>query len=256
MPRKTAELLRHWVSDGFSNQAIAGYGTSVEFLERAVTSGQIPWGASYTDQNLLAYQKDILTSGGYLYFAYPFAENLEHYKPSLVRRLREISDLSHDSMRRRLKTHAGWQAIEHHFESLIGTKLLDETQIVALTYLLFPTSVTQYKDDAFLDFTFHWFQDAADWQHPPLFGFENSSMSILELKGILTQSIARRGTIIYYNEKLLRNQIREGFESEDEILIHSRKPLTLEVISGIETLAETDREAVESLIQKLETKQS
>lgn len=59
------ELLNKWLTTGFDSQAVAGYGTSVEFLERALLTGEIPWNVPQDDQDTLPYQKKILAKGGY-----------------------------------------------------------------------------------------------------------------------------------------------------------------------------------------------
>lgn len=248
MAKNNSELLKHWVVTGYDSQSVAGYGTSVEFLERATTSGEIPWGKSASDQNLLPYQEQILAGEGYLYYTFPFAENLEPYEPNLVNKLRGLDDLSHNYSRESLIHYANRLAIAHSFESLTGIKR-DENEVVILAYLLFPTLVKRLKNDKILAYTLSAFS-GRDWNNPPSLDLK-SNMSIPRLKKIMVQSISRKGIIIYYNKEVLKNQVCGGFESANELIIHSRKPLTLDVISGIEPLSEADQKAVKNLIHKL-----
>lgn len=258
MTKGTPELVKHWIAEGYSNKAVAAYGTSVSFFERALKSGEIPFNVAYFNHNLLDYQRKLLERGGYLYYAYPFLENLEPYKPSFVRKMRRIpnEDFSYEAMRRQLRNYAGRHAIPHHFESLTGIRLDEPDEVVSLAYLLFPDLVSKYRDDSTLKDAFYYFTANADWKKPPPLSFNRPNMTLSELRNILAQSIARRGLIIYYNEKVLANELKEGFELEAEIMIHTKKPLTLEVIAGIEPLAEPDKQAVSDLIMTLESKKS
>ncbi|MBI2085964.1 hypothetical protein HYT74_01340 [Candidatus Daviesbacteria bacterium] len=240
------ELLDKWITTGFNSQAVAGYGTSVEFLKQALVTGEIPWGVPQDGQEILPYQQKILAKGGYLYFAYPFVENLQPYKPKLVKKLRVVpnNDLTHNSIHDQLSDYARRQAVEHHFESLTDIKRGDDRAIVFLTYLLFPDLISQFKDDEFLESCFYAFKADANWQAPPDLGLNNSTIPLPRLKEILASCVEKRGLIIYYNEKILRNRVLPGFELESEIMIHTKKPLTLAVISGIKPLAKPDIKAL------------
>lgn len=113
-----------------------------------------------------------------------------------------------------------------------------------MTYLLFPDLIHRFKDDQFLERFLRRFKDNANWQTPPDLGLKNSTMPLSRLKEILSSCIARRGLIVYYNEKILRNRVLPGFELESEIMIHTKKPLTLDVVSGIKPLAKPDIKAL------------
>lgn len=150
-------------------------------------------------------------------------------------------------MHQQLSDYAEYNAVVHHFESLTGIRRRP-SEIILLTFLLFPDLV---RDDESLKNQFRHYADNTSWQELPVAGFENSTILLSQLKDILAASIARRGIIVYYNSKLLRNRVLPGFEVESEIMIHTKKPLTLEVISGVKPLAEPDQQAVVDLIQTL-----
>ncbi|MBI2338302.1 hypothetical protein HYU95_03925 [Candidatus Daviesbacteria bacterium] len=258
MQKTTPELVRHWLSEGYSKQAVAGYGNSVEFLQKAVESGEIPWNASFKDPDLLPYQKQLLKKGGYLYYAYPFIDQLQPLKPRLVNKLYnnlDPEDLSKDAIRPHLLFYAAYNAIPHQFHSYTGIQVDGPHPLIALTHLLFPDLVTQCQDDI-LQFFFDLYKDSADWQEPSQLGLAQSNLSLPQLKEILAQAISRRGVILYYNQQLTNYHLVPGIESDKEIMIHSKEPLTLEVISGIEPLSKSDQEAVENLICKLEPQHS
>lgn len=267
MPTASPELVRQWVETGFNNQAIAGYGNSVEFLEKAVTTGVIPWNAPQPGMDLLDYEKDILAKhGGYLYFSFPFINNIEPHKPTLARKLRRVLeenyyDGSPSDLDRRIRNsfahYAALNAINHYYESFAGKQHEDRHgHIVTLAYLLFPTLVNQFREDTILNGFLQTFADNADWKKPADLSLDSSKKSLPELREILGQAISRRGIIIYYNPQVLTKHVLPGVESETEMIIHSRKPLTLEVISGIEVLAEPDKKAIDHFIKTLESKNS
>lgn len=253
MPINNSELLKHWVATGYSSQAVAGYGNSVEFLQEALISGEIPWSTSHSDQDILPYRKKLLSeTSGYLYFAYPFIDRLKSYNPHIVEKLCSEPgvNLEENTIKNNLRDYAVYNAITHYFKSQADTNIQNPKAIVTLVHLLFPDLVKKFNNDSLIIQIFNRFTESADWEEPHSLGLEESNMTIAQLKNILGQSISRRGIIMYYNEKILRNRVVPGIESEEEIMIISKRPLTLEVISGIEILSENDKRAIENLIDK------
>ncbi|MBI4066816.1 hypothetical protein HY407_00380 [Candidatus Gottesmanbacteria bacterium] len=255
MIKGTPELVQQWLTEGYSKKAVAAFGTSVEFLERALASGEIHWAVPQPDQKPLPYQRPLLKKGGHLYFAYPFINHLRPHEPNLVQQLQDRLnvDLSYHAIKRSLGYHAGYQAISHYYESQTGMKLSSEG-IVLLAHTLFPDLVHPYRDNSFLadeyDFIAY---PLREWRKPHSLGLEHSTMPLDQLKKIIAQCLSRRGVIIYYNQQILKGtNVRPGFESEDEIIIYSQKPLTLTVISGIKPLAKSDQEAINHLIHTLQ----
>lgn len=244
------ELVKHWETEGFSRAALAGYGNSFPFFQRLFSSNEIPWQAAYNDSNLMPYQKELLDQGGYLYYAYPFVNHLGLHCPQLASRLHNQRnvDLSAHVIHRMLKNAAGDHAILHHFELLTGIKYQEPDEIVTMAYLLFPELARRFKKDKLLEKEFYFFTDQAAWTEPPVISLATVNISLPRLKKILSEAIARRGVILYYNQEILNHKLIAGHESEYEIIIHTEKPLTAHTISGIKILSEPDRKDLQSLI--------
>ena len=108
--KETREQLDIWTNTGFNEEAVAVYGTSVEWVKRALEEGQVPWHSPYPDRKLLPYQKELLENGGHLYYGKPFVERLGIYNPKLAQEIVELTGgiqyLSEDVMLQQAKFYA------------------------------------------------------------------------------------------------------------------------------------------------------
>lgn len=245
------EHLNEWLSTGYSSQALAGTGVSIETVNQLIADGLLRPQSSKTDKCLLPYQKKLFKKGSYLYYAKPFIYNIDNINPDFGRDIRSNfgsdSDslwgysLDYDKCINSLKYYAFMASIECCLFKETDIKM-HFYEIIMLTNLLFPDLMQRYKKDEFIqhsldDVGFHDFKASGC-------RFSNSTFSMQELRAILAGAISRRGAIVYYNSNIFRHQVITGKESETEIMILTQTPLTFESISGIELLSSADANAL------------
>lgn len=241
--------LNQWVENGCNEDALFVYGTYTQDLFQAMKTGQIPY--RVPRKGMLPYQAELVKDGGFLYYATPIFARLEkssdprakelalrivaNYGDYALKYIRE--DLSPQKVKRIAAGYAFDQTAKSYFKDATGFKF-SSTQIYYLTGSLFPSVLEPYKNDPVIkNFRAQSFDPEYFSKSEPT---DNLGLTLEQLKGVLRECFKRRGVRIYYNSKILDHRIIVGHEGEDEIMILSQKPLTLDVISGIEILSKAD----------------
>lgn len=242
--------LNQWIENGCNKDALFVYGTCTQNLLQAMETGQIPY--SVPAEEMLPYQAELVKNGGFLYYATPIFARLEKDKDSRARELAsriaanygdyDLKYIREDlSLQRTKKTAASYafgQTAQSYFEKATGFKFKD-TRIYFLTGSLFPSVLKPYfKYPVIQRFSAHSFDPECYLESEPT---DNLGLTLEQLKGILRECFKRRGVRIYYNSKILDHRVIVGHESEEEVMILSQRPLTLDVISGVEILSKADK---------------
>ncbi len=246
------EQLDQWVEHGYHKDAIALYGTSAEFLTKALQTGQVPYNAPAAE-DMLPYQKEVMENGGHLYYALPIYERLEENSNPRAKVLLEGIIEKYGDFPEEIKEELSWRrqhksskdyalkhAIEHPFNEKFKVRL-HARQIYILASILFPSDSALWdEDESLLAITgpdYH----PLDFSHQR--AFENSERAVKDLQQVISECFKRRGVVIYYSSKIL-DHAKPGYEAEREIMIVSKKPLPIDVISGVEILSEADRKSL------------
>lgn len=234
-------ILRRWLENGFNRNTVAVFGTSIENLERILTTKQIP-----SFEIKLSYQKRLVEGGRFLYYSFPLITS-------------NSSERFYNGDRRAsLERYAKAQAIRHCFFKQTGIDL-EQYDVLALAFEFLTRD--RARDEAGEIFTRKFFIE-----YLRLVGDETddeiceeidcgvsdkykltavkSQIDSDSLKRILSACLKRKGVIIYLNSNIFKHQIEAGQEDEEELLIVSDKPLSIDDISGIEILSYEDESAL------------
>lgn len=249
MPAIGKEQLNHWLNRGFDQRAVAVYGTTVETLKEILDTGQIPWNQPNTQVPMLPYQRRLLKNGGYMYFAFPFLDRIRPHNPALACKIEDVFG-SNEHQINISKGYACERSWLRSFYGKTGRRYDNWDELAVMSAVLFPSILRkQIKDSDFpaqrLEASS--FDPKYAVRRKTFAGLESKNMSLPDLRQILDDCLARRGALLYYNEKIFQHTVEQGYEDEDEIFIISKEPLTAEVVSGIQILSNADRKALRSL---------
>lgn len=257
-PKQRAEgvsdqQLRQWVETGFSNNAVASFGTSVERLQDVLKSNIIP---SIRTPLRLPYQQRLLGrhKGADFYYVTPIFDRILKVRPALAKAIGThlnpdyIYDpefarrqLSVKDARRKSESYAHSNSVQDFFYTQTGI-FAELTDILAIARGFNSAKVEEYIED-----TKSW--GAMDDLAMP--GYDTSLIDALKtklnrsfLESIVFKCLERRGAVIYYNQGLLAYPVKLGREGDLEIMIVSSEPVSANVISGIEILSQSDKKSL------------
>ncbi len=239
------EVLNQWVAAGFDENAVAAQGTSVEQFRMVLQSGQISWSSPRSEVRMLPYQKKLLAGSGYLYYACPFLERTRLYRPTLSEEIEGEFPGKPPSIEYMIKLcrfYANMKARRDFFQQETGQFYNGSNQILALAGLLFPRMYRGFLKDPEVEIEVA--GGMLMLEVPTTGGLDSSQMSLPQLRRILQECLKRKGVLIYFNNNIFQHKIVKGIESESEIVIISKEPMTTDVISGIQILSNADRRAL------------
>lgn len=240
------DQVARWVEIGSSNP-VGVFGASAELFIYALQAGELPPYEAF-GHAVLDWQKKIARSGKHLYYVTPIFKGVERVNAPLARKLvdnygegfntKQITsyELSAKRTRSVAVDYANEMAMADFFVREFGV-FRDDTDIWAITALLFPNLAKSIGEPATFD--------------PYFVGYDKNSLrdraevdktfTLEQVENKLATALRRRGILWYYNDKIFEHEVMLGVESEDEIMILPKRPLNLDVISGIEILGPEER---------------
>lgn len=214
------DKVRGWIEQGFSERAIAVYGTTTRVLKRILDTGRIPSSPIYFD-----YQKKLVEGGKYLYYALPFIERVDKIKPMLAK------DIFNSFP-------PGWFPEGSTSSMLYEVFPLKNMLVVAKGYA-FSQSI---REDFEIFDLYQVAEIAPD-------GFKTSLEDIKDKDSEETDVLGRQGVLLFFNERVFEEgNVLPGKEGEEEIMIIADKPLSSSVISGVEVLSDADKNALSNYL--------
>lgn len=240
------ERVLGWVKTGSKNHPVAVFGASAElFLHSLQTAevtpydifGQIEWD----------WQQEILDAGKHLHYATLIYTGIKRASPPFAREIREKYADIFESMKDLIT-----------FKGARGTSI-DYANTMALTdAFIRDFGVFRNRREIWV-MTTTWFPSLAkeNTKHPATYQLDvlefteedkvereelgDQNLTLQQVRNKLAACFKRRGIIWYYNDKIFQHEVIPSIEGESEIIILPTKPLTLEVISGIEILGEEEK---------------
>lgn len=242
------------VEKGFTTEAVAVYGGSVELVRKAIFNGNIP-PLPATKANL-PYQADLLTSYKNVYYILPFIEKMDYRCADLRKGYfaafnaeegKMNSSMSTRSQVMEARAYAGEMALRDCFTSLTGIEV-STSEVLGLSKEVDPYSLQAYEAVTLarrikgIDFNvcMEWEDDVEPERIRTILEKIDREEAIKAVR----ESLQRRGVLLYFGPQIYNYQVIPGKEVENEGIVLAPQPLSLAVISGIETLTNEDRRAL------------
>lgn len=239
-----ANPIRQWAERGYTNEAVALYGTSAEVIRDIAQTGIVP---SFPRESMLPYMRLLVGRNRHLYFFYPVIEQarivnpqlMERYYPCFAGWTREQVDeeLSIEEVKSTARNYAAWKTLNNAVKRYTGISV-DSCSILHVSYDLLPQETKRRiggelwgdKEDS---------RENSDPEEvAQLMSFPNRELLVQALH----EGLNRQGVLVYFKSALFFNRALPGYEDEHELLVVSPQSLKADVISGIEVLSEADRE--------------
>ena len=120
--------------------------------------------------------------------------------------------------------------------------------LLTASAILFPSIYRKLQEDSALKYVIYdYFELESDYDY---MGLEGINISLPRLRRVLDGSLSRRGVLVYYNNNIFQHKVIKGEEMPEEIMVISKEPMNLDVISGIQPQSEVDRRALQLLVRK------
>jgi hypothetical protein len=223
--------------------AVAIFGISIEATRRILTTGEV---APAIPDLSIAYQKEIAEEGRYLYFGLPVMARLQVVAPDLVAEIkagirkaksfRELFDVQ--VMEDLAAFYAHMNAVIEYYFTVTGEKITYEDYLERLPEVV-PDQFDELDRDGEISIRTKGVLDGINpSEREELVG------SIKDPSDrALVEASSRKGVILYLNEKILHGtEVIPGVEAIDEIVITSDQKLRSDIVSGIVTLDDSERE--------------
>jgi hypothetical protein len=247
------ETVEGWLKSRRPGNSVAVVGTSVENLNKLISTGELP---SYQDKttSYLPYQIKSLKPGEYLYYGTPFIKIIKQVDPQLANDIFQQFDSSPDPETLKKTTfsdrniflvakgYALNRAISDCFHHETGLYLSTDSILVS-TDVLAPNILKQFFNEP-LTRQIRW--NMADVK--ALSDKEEIEKILSMDRGLalsaIRNSIKRKGLLIFFNSSLLNHRVVPGYEAEDELCIYAKKRIGQEAVSGVKTLSRFDNKAM------------
>jgi hypothetical protein len=231
------EFLLRLIENG-DNGALAIHGTSAETLITILKTGQWPTTPIY-----LPYQEEIAQEyGNNIYYFNPFAHRLETHIPDLRNRFfhndRKIIADAYDigSIVRRTKAYAAVNAVRHSFYLDTGIDVGSEIETILSIALNYDRSSIHYVSEL-CDLLTEEIDDIRDhFLEPRTKDIIEQINNTRLLKRAVFRAARRRGVLLYLGGKILDYALIPPVESDTELMLACKEPLSYSVISGIQVL--------------------
>jgi hypothetical protein len=224
------ERYKAWREKGFNENTVAVYGMSTEQFRKLMTTGEIP----SSSKNLhIPYKKDLAQQGKYIYYCLPFYYALRKQRPDLYKEMLEnlgvdngVVDLGIIQQTQK----ASGYARAHAFVDRIAQKTGLTINMGLVSLLRW-----QYTDDV---------EDLLPDEKEDIVEFEKKvEQEGFNLKDLVREADSRRGILLYLNNSLfVGNQVATTHEDEVELVVATGRPLTIDIISGVEVLSDQEEE--------------
>jgi hypothetical protein len=239
--------LSRWLESGVNQNAVAAYGGDIGVLKTILSTGSVP---SFTTDELLPYQREMLNKGGHLYYFTPIYDRIREARPELASNIASrVPDpewfLSNDRVKNTARGYALSQSVKNIFFERTGRKVNAE-DVYALAMDIIPD-----KFDSFLEATRDYQaitekEEIIEETDPAVLNSLRSEIDASLLNETLVSCLQRRGVIIYFNQSIFagNNNVSPGEENELEFMVVSPQQLTADTIAGIEILSDADKTAL------------
>lgn len=239
-----ANPIRQWAERGYTNEAVALYGTSAEVIRDTAQTGIVP---SFPREEMLPYMRPLMKGNRHLYFFYPVIEQVKVVNPQLMERYypyfagwtREQVDeeMNIEGVTSKARNYAAWRTLTDAVKRYTGISA-DSCSILHVSHDLLPQETKRRMGGKLWGDE----EDSRENSDPEevvqLMSFPNRELLVQALH----EGLNRRGVLAYFNSTLFSNRAFPGYEDEHELLVVSPQSLKADVISGIEVLSEADRE--------------
>lgn len=239
-----ANPIKQWAERGYTNEAVALYGTSAELVRDIAQTGIVP---SFPREEMLPYMRPLMGRNRHLYFFYPIIEQVKVVNPQLMERYypcfagwtREQVDeeMNIEGVTSSARNYAAWRTLTDAVKRYTGISA-NSNSILHVSHDLLPQETERRIGEELWGDETESRENSDPEEVAQLMSFSNREL----LVQALNEALNRRGVLVYFNSALFSNRALPGYEAEDELVVVSPQLLKADVISGIEVLSEADRE--------------
>ncbi len=235
--QETASIFKRfkeWRERGFSEDAVAVYGMSTENFRRIMQTGQIP---PSPHQENIPYQKELADKGKLLYFCLPFRNALHLRNFYLYQEMEKVLGVNSGYLEaeEQIETaaiYAHHRAFDERYTALTGEQELDDgvRTLLDSKYVykeeLIPEEEKKISDEV-----------------------ERLKKRGIDLMDVFKDANSRKGILLYLNKSIFEYYLSQTPEDETELVIATDKPLTIDIISGIQILSEHEDEELKKIYE-------
>lgn len=245
-----SEKLKIWEERGLSPDAVGVYGTSEEFLQTALATGFLTPQINEMSKDFSFYLEKLgKTSGSCIYFSLPFNERISLLKPEFVEQMeKSFPGFSSEQFKEETsleeslisaKHYAQWNAYRHFLNEQLQLPLSSQSGEALLT-LMYKTDLSKFKKirhdlNGIGLYVNGYDPDEPTKEEQRIMRQVRARVDKQNLPQFLEKALNRRGVLVFYNKTVLENAV-PGWEDEHEMVIVTEKPLSIDVIAGIERL--------------------
>jgi hypothetical protein len=232
-------------------EAVAVYGTSVEFVRRMLINGELD-----PHHQEMWYLKDKKEMHEHIYFMLPFISRVADVRPDLANALICQYEGTFVSPRKSMSvSKATWIASSYAINNSISSAFwartgewVDSDTALGLVQEVNPAGYQWFfaqRNVSRLEISRVDVEININWETV------NKMLSKYP-RGLLfdasMDAIQRRGVLVFYNREVLREKAFEGYESEDELIAVTPNKFGLSVVSGIKFLSAYDKRTLLKLV--------
>lgn len=238
-----------WKETGFGEDAVAVYGASVNYLQRAIVSGKLP--APYTGEGVTyPYQSIYRGEGEKIYYLLPFYSRLVSAAPDLAQRLKAgmvdyngivaEQDLVDRPVLRSARAYALESSLTDGFYEMTG-KRVSEKVILSAGERLGLAGFRNLKTD-YASHVAAVTDDVSDDED--IVGQLKRDVGLENIEEVLANVLRRRGVLIFINGEIFAHRVVPGHEAPQEIMVIAKDLMPITTVSGVKFVGENDEAAL------------